>query len=411
MIQSDYSISKARVPKARVLHILISTGEVSGDLQGSFLIQALHRQAQSQGFTLQISALGGPRMAQAGATLVGDTTAIGAVGLLEVIPYILPTLKIQRQVRQKLRQEIVDLVIFIDYMSANLRLGKFLRRAYSTLPIAYYIAPQQWVWAFNEQETRSIVSISDKMVAIFPQEAEYYSKFGAEVDYFGHPLVDRFTTLPTPVEARTTLGLAPGSPIITLLPASRWQEVRYVLPILLAVAQQIQQAQPGVQFLVPISMDKLRPTIETAITQSGINAQIIEGGAREAITAADLVLNKSGTVNLEVALMQVPQVVVYRLNPLTARIAYYLLNCRVKYISPVNLLVDQAIVPEFVQWKATVEAITVACLQLLQDSDARATMLAGYEQLRERMGKPGVCDRVAADLLAFALQSRDCHHL
>ncbi|NER81390.1 MAG: lipid-A-disaccharide synthase [Leptolyngbya sp. SIO1D8] len=386
------------------LHILMSTGEVSGDLQGSLLIQALYRQAKSLGCSLQISAVGGHRMAKAGAHLIGDTTAIGSVGLLEAIPFLFPTLKMQRQIRQYLQQKPADLVIFIDYMNPNLHLGQFLRKTYPTLATAYYIVPQQWVWTFSEKETQALVEISDKMVAIFPQEAEYYRKFGADIRYFGHPLVDKLASPPSRLEAREALGLDSKEPIITLLPASRWQEVKYVLPILLAVAQEIQKTLPEIQFLVPISMDKLRPKIADAIAESGIRAQLIEGQGQAAIAAADLVLNKSGTVNLEVALMKVPQIVVYRLNPLTARIAYYLLNCRVDHISPVNLFVNKTIVPEFIQWEATVDAITAASLNLLEDTDARAKMLASYDELRDCMGQPGVCDQVAANLLSFALQ-------
>ncbi len=386
------------------LRILISTGEVSGDLQGSLLIQALHRQAKHLGCTLHIAAVGGPRMGAAGAHLIGDTTGIGSVGIFEALPFLFPTLKIQKQVRQYLQHQSVDLAIFIDYMNPNLSLGRFLRKTYPTLPTAYYIAPQQWVWAFSEKDTQALVGIADKMVAVFPQEAEYYRQFGADTAYFGHPLVDQLTTPPDRTVARRSLGLAPNAKVITLLPASRWQEVKYVLPTMLAAAEQIQKELPAVQFLVPISLGNLRPLIEQAIAQSGITAQIIEGSAHEAIAAADLVLNKSGTVNLEVALINVPQVVVYRLNPLTAWIAYHVLKLRIEHVSPVNLLVRKTIVPEFIQWHATVATITAASLRLLQDADARATILAGYDELREQMGQPGVCDRVAADLLSFALK-------
>ena len=387
-----------------LLRILISTGEVSGDLQGSLLIQALHRQAKQLGYTLQVAAVGGPRMAQAGAHLIGDTTGIGSVGIFEAIPFFLPTLKIQGRVRQHLQQQPVDLAIFIDYMNPNLSLGRFLRKTYPALPTAYYIAPQQWVWAFSEKDTQALVAISDRMVAVFPQESEYYRQFGGDTAYFGHPLVDQLTSPSDRTTSRNALGLATDTQVITLLPASRWQEVKYVLPIMLAVAQQIQAALPDVQFLVPISMGKLRPTIEQAVTQSGITAQIIEGGAHTAIAAADLVLNKSGTVNLEVALINVPQIVVYRLNPLTAWIAYHLLKLRIDHVSPVNLFVGKTIVPEFIQWHATVDAITAESLKLLRDKEARATIMAGYDELRQQMGAAGVCDRVAADLLSFVLK-------
>lgn len=386
----------------RPLRIFISTGEVSGDLQGSFLVQALHRQAQALEISLQVWALGGPRMAAAGATLVGDTTAIGSVGLFEALPYILPTLKIQRRARRQLQQTPMDLVIFIDYMNPNLNLGQYLRKQYSALPTAYYIAPQQWVWTFSQQESRDLVAISDRMVAIFPQEAEYYQQFGAEVAYFGHPLVDEFPTPPDKAAARRVLDLAAGARVITLLPASRRQEVVHVLPLALAVAKRIQALEPDVQFLLPVSLANLRPAIEAAIAQADINIRVIEGDARAAIAAADLVINKSGTVNLEVALMNVPQVVIYRLNPLTARIAHYLLRLRVDYISPVNLFINKPVVPEFVQWEATVEGVTETSLKLLKDRDARAEMQAGYKELRQTMGETGVCDRVAEHLLAFA---------
>ena len=386
------------------LRVLISTGEVSGDLQGSLLIRALYRQAQALGITLQISAVGGSRMAKAGAHLIGDTTGIGSVGIFEALPHLIPTIKMQGHIKQALQHAPVDLVVFIDYMNPNLSLGNFLRKTYPNLPTVYYIAPQQWVWTFSEKETKALVSISDKMVAIFPQEADYYRRYGADVSYFGHPLVDQLASSPTRTEARKALGLSYDSPVITLLPASRWQEVRYVLPIVLAVAQHIHQVLPEVQFLVPVSMAKLRPAIERAVSESGIRAKIIDGGAYPAIAAADLVLNKSGTVNLEVALMNIPQVVIYRLNPLTARIAYYLLKLRVEHVSPVNLIVGKTVVPEFIQWQATVADITKESLKLLNDADARATVLAGYDELRQRMGRPGVCDRVAADVLTFALQ-------
>ncbi len=244
------------------------------------------------------------------------------------------------------------------------------------------------------------------MIAVFPQEAAYYRRFGAQVDYFGHPLVDALATPPDRQAARTRLGLGAETPVITLLPASRWQEVKYVLPLMLTVAQRLQARSPELQFLIPLSMGKLRSAITHQVQRSGINARILEGDARTAIAAADLVLNKSGTVNLEVALINVPQIVIYRLNPITARIAYYLLNFQVDYVSPVNLFMNQPIVPEFVQWLGTVDDITATCIQMLEDADTRAAILAGYQQLRQQMGQPGVCDRVAQELLQWALATK-----
>ncbi|HEY9652590.1 MAG TPA: lipid-A-disaccharide synthase, partial [Coleofasciculaceae cyanobacterium] len=125
--------------------IFISTGEVSGDLQGSLLIDALKRQAKATGLDLEIVALGGEKMAKAGAKLLGDTTGIGSVGILESLPFVLPTLQIQRRAKQYLRQHPPDLVVLIDYMGPHLGIGRFVRRHLPKLPIIYYIAPQDWV--------------------------------------------------------------------------------------------------------------------------------------------------------------------------------------------------------------------------------------------------------------------------
>src|SRR4028118_2415432 len=127
--------------------IFISTGEVSGDLQGALLIDGLKRQAQAAGIELEIVALGGSRMAKAGATLLGNTSGIGSVGLLESLPFVLPTLTIQRRAKQYLQQHPPDVVVLIDYMGPNLSIGSFIRRQLPQVPVIYYIAPQDWVWS------------------------------------------------------------------------------------------------------------------------------------------------------------------------------------------------------------------------------------------------------------------------
>ncbi|MGD1862142.1 MAG: lipid-A-disaccharide synthase [Leptolyngbyaceae cyanobacterium] len=401
--------SSDRAPHHSPLHIFISTGEVSGDLQGSYLAQALYRQAKLQGVPLAISGLGGQRMAAAGAKLVGDTTPIGAVGILEALPYLIPNLRVQRCAKAFFKSHHVDLTIFLDYMGPNLAFGKFLYKHFPDLATAYYIAPQQWVWAFSKKDTQWLIRIADIMVAAFPQEAEYYHRFGANVSYFGHPLVDQLAQRPSRRTARKQLGMPDDALLITLLPASRKQELTYVLPTVLAAASHIQAVMPRAQFLVPVSTAELRSRLAQDLAQTSLNAHLIDGGSQSAIAAADLVLNKSGTVNLEVALMEVPQVVIYRLNPITARLVYYLLNFRVPFISPVNLLVNKSVVPEFVQWEATPATIAEAGLKLLQNETARAAVHAGYGEMRQEMGEPGVCDRVAKHLLDFAIarQSAD----
>ena len=145
------------------MRIFISTGEVSGDLQGALLIEALKRQAVCTGVELEIVALGGDRMASAGATLLGNTISIGSVGSLEALPFVLPTLKIQRRAKQYLQQHPPDLVVLIDYAGPNLSIGSYIQRQMPQVPVVYYIAPQMWVWWSNQRDTARIVEIADKL--------------------------------------------------------------------------------------------------------------------------------------------------------------------------------------------------------------------------------------------------------
>ncbi|WP_017300342.1 lipid-A-disaccharide synthase [Nodosilinea nodulosa] len=375
--------------------IFISTGDVSGDLQGALLIEALRDRACDRGIALDITALGGPRMAEAGATLVGETTTVGSVGIFEALPYMLPTLRLQRRAKQTLAHSPPDLVIMIDNMVPNLALGKYLKRAYPQVPVVYYIAPQQWVWAFSTADTEQLVAQSDRMASIFKAEAEYYQRFGADVTWVGHPLVDRYPAPADQAAARQQLGLPPDAPVVTLLPASRRQEVKYLLPLLLQAAQILQARHPGVRFLLPVSSPSLRASFEQGLAQYGLSGRVVSDQGQAAIAAADVAITKSGTANLEIALMDVPQVVAYRINPLSARIAHHLLKFDVPYVSPVNLVVNQPVVPEFLQWEATPAAIAAAASTLLQDEAARQRMRAGYAKMRQELGPPGACQRTA----------------
>jgi lipid-A-disaccharide synthase len=382
-------------PKQSTRRIFISTGEVSGDLQGALLVEALYQRARDRGIAIDITALGGPRMAQARATLMGDTTGIGSVGILEALPYVLPSMRVQRQAKRAMDGSPPDLAVLIDYMSPNMSMGSYFKTQHPQVPVIYYIAPQQWVWSFSNQDTRKLVQCSDRMLSIFKAEADYYRSHGADAAWVGHPLVDRYPAAADQAAARQTLGLPLADQVITLLPASRGQEVRYLLPVILKAAQIIQAQCPGVTFLLPVSIPTLAESFEQGLAQYGLTGRVIREGSQAAIAAADVAIAKSGTANLEIALMGVPQVVAYRIHPLSARIGYYLLKFDAPYVSPVNLVVNQPVVPEFLQWEATPEAIAAAALNLLHNEDARQAMGAGYAKMREEMGPPGVCDRTA----------------
>ncbi len=371
-------------------------------MQGARLVEALYRQAKSAGVTLEIMALGGPKMAQAGAVLLGDTARIGSVGILESLPYIWPTLQIQRRAKAYLRNSPPDAIILIDYLGPNLAIGNFGKDHLPQVPRIYYIAPQEWVWSLDDRTTTQIVGLCDRLLAIFPAEARYYQEKGAMVDWVGHPLIDALQDAPTRETARHTLGIQSDEIAIALLPASRQQEIRYLLPVMFEAARQIQTHHPSVQFYIPLSWEGYRPSLETAIERYGLRAKIVEANQSQmAIAAADLAIAKSGTVNLEIALLKVPQVVLYRLHPLTAWIARHLLKFSIPFMSAPNLVLMKSVVPELLQEEATPAHIVREVLDLLENPERREQMQQDYQQMRDALGEPGVCDRAAQIILGL----------
>lgn len=385
--------------------LLVSTGEVSGDLQGGLLIRALFQVAQERGLHLEVVALGGERMRAAGAELIADTAPMGAIGLWEALPLILPTLQLQRRLRRWLASHPPDGVVLIDYMGANVNLGLRMKRLYPGVPITYYIAPQEWAFSLGDGGTTRLIGFSDRILAIFPEEARFYGARGAAVTWVGHPLIDTLSDLPTRAEARRRLGLDAEDPVLLLLPASRRQELRYLLPPIAEAAAELQRRQPRLQLLVPTGLQGFESELKRVLAGAGARARVIPACEADRLkpdlcAAADAALTKSGTANLELALRGVPQVVTYRVSRITAFVAERLLRFNVPHISPVNLVLQERLVPELLQDQLSPAAIVAATEPLLQPSSGeRARLLEGYGRLRCQLGEPGVTRRAAAAIL------------
>ncbi len=394
--------------------LLVSTGEVSGDLQGSLLIRALHEEARRRNLPLQVVALGGERMRQAGAELLADTSRLGAIGLWEALPMVLPTLRLQRRLRQWLLQHPLDGVVLIDYMGANVNLGLRLKRLHPEVPISYYIAPQEWAFRLGEGGTTRLIGFSDRILAIFPEEASFYAARGASVTWVGHPLIDTLGQPPSRSGARAELDLPPEAPVLLLLPASRPQELRYLLPPMAAAVALLQSRVPQLEVLLPAGLPGFETTLAEAMAGAGARARVVPASDADRLkpllcAAADVALTKSGTANLELALRGVPQVTGYRVSRPTAFIARHLLGFNVPHISPVNLVLQERLVPELLQDGFNAEAIAAAVEDLLPAAAAaRSRQLEGYGRLRAALGEPGVTRRAAAAILDQVAESVRC---
>lgn len=373
-------------------------------MQGSWLVKALQKEAAARNLPICIHAIGGTLMEQAGAHLLANTTSLSAIGLWEALPFVVPTLRLQAQVNAWIKTVRLDGAVLIDYMGPNVNLGLNLRRMDPGLPISYYIAPQEWAFRVGEGGTTRLIGFSSQILAVFPEEARFYKSRGADVHWVGHPLVDAVGQRPDRAAARAHLHLREESKLLLLLPASRSQEMRYLLPPLLEGAARLQRRHPTLKVIIPAGRQAFVPAIRQQVQSMGLMATVLdaqEAQQRKAqlFAAADLALTKSGTVNLELALHDVPQVVGYRLSRPTAWVANHVLNFQVPFISPVNLVLNEPLVPELLQNELTPAAIADHGDTLLTSPMARQRVLVGYDGLRSKLGEPGVTQRAARAIL------------
>jgi lipid-A-disaccharide synthase len=380
--------------------IFISTGDVSGDLQGALLVTALNQLAEASGIDLHIVALGGSRMAAAGATIIGDTVSISSMGIIEHAAYVVPSIKVRNIAREYLKNTPPDAIVLIDYVDPNIAIGKYARSIFLDIPILYYIAPQDWVWPRQHKRAKLIVSFIDEIFSVFPIEARYFAEQGAKTKFVGHPLVDRVATIPSREIARDKLGITDDEVAVALIPASRKQELKYLLPAIFEAARQIQAKLPNVRFWIPLSRPDFQAEIESQIQAYQINAVLVIQNADLVLSAVDLAITKCGTVSLELALLNIPQVVIYRVSRITAWIAKNVVKFSIPFMSPVNLVEMKAIVPELMQDDANPDRIASEGLELILNQERRDRMRSDYSQMRDALGDRGVCDRVARSILA-----------
>lgn len=385
------------------MRIFISTGEVSGDLQGGLLVEALYQEAKKLDISLEVEGLGGNKMEKAGAKIIAETTSIGSVGLWESVPFILPTWQVQQRAKSHLKDHLPDIVVLIDYVGPNLAIASYLKQQYPKLPIIWYIGPQFWVWTPLGGELKKLLTVTDKLLAIFPKEAEFYQNKGLNTTYVGHPLVYRMKKAPHRFTVREKFNITQEEKVIILLPASRRQELKYLLPVMVESAEKIKEKIPNARFYLPISLPQYRQEIKRIISNYDLEINLWEGETLEILSMADLAITKSGTVNLELALLKIPQIVIYKVNKLTMWIARKLLKFSISFMSPVNLITQREIVPELLQEKATAENILNLSLDLILNQNRQKTLDNDYQEMINIMSHDDnlVCEKVAKEIITF----------
>lgn len=370
----------------------IIAGEASGDLHASFLMKALKKRDEAAQFRVW----GGDLMEKEGGVVVKHYRDLAFMGFVEVVK----NLRTIWQNLQFCKRDILDCkpdrLIFIDYPGFNLRIAEFAKKqGFKTF---YYISPQVWAW--HTSRVKKMKQIIDHLFVILPFEADFYQQWNWKVDFVGHPLLDVFAARKQYWQAikRTDLGLERiDKPIVALLPGSRKQEIKRMLPILLSVVPHF----PNYQFVIA-GAPALPPSFYTnLIAEKGGDTAIpiVANQTYELLTLSQAALVTSGTATLETALLNVPQIVCYKANYLSYHIARWLVSDWVKYISLVNLIADQEIVKELIQDDLTVEQLCKELTAILENSDRRAFIQQQYTLLHQQLGGGGAADRVAERII------------
>ncbi len=384
--------------------IFISTGEVSGDLHGSFLSRALFDEARKRSINLEIFGIGGEKMKNEGVQIIQDTTSISAIGIWEALPLIIPMMKVENKFYKFIKKYRPNCLILIDYMGPNIKIGTKLKRSRNNIPIYYYIAPQEWAWRVGNNSTTNLIKFSDKIFAIFKKEASFYKRRGGNVYWVGHPMIDLTKKLPSKKDSRIILELRQSQNILLLMPASRPQELRYVLPTFLKTAKKLQLKYPNLVVYIPSCRSVFDKRFREGLKKYEIKGKVISQQNDSELmpyiySLTKLALCKSGTVNMELALYGIPQIVGYRVSRVTAFIAKKILNFKVRFISPVNLLVKKLLIPEFVQKNFNERKIFYKACRLLDMPSEKAKIKKGYSLLKKELGEKGVVERAAKEII------------
>lgn len=371
---------------------MIVAGEASGDLHGSHLVRQILRLRPG----VRFFGVGGRLMAEAGVDILHDVTRQSVIGFTEALKSVRPLRRVQEQLALLLEEERPDVFVPIDFPSFNLKLAAKARML--RIPVVYYFSPSTWAWGAKRAEL--VANAGMNVCSVFPFEAEVYRKAGANVIYVGHPLLDIVKTDLETEKARELLGLPSGGPVLALLPGSRTQEIRRLLRPMVSAFELLRAEMPDLVGVVPAAHTTPVSSLEELIGDAPIH--IVEGQTHAALRAADAAVITSGTATLEAAILDTPQVMVYKLSSVSYGIAKRLV--RIRHVALPNIVAGKEIVKELLQDAVTPQAIADAVRPLFHDAEAVRRMRQDYADVVRRLGRQGAVERAAKVVLAAAEQ-------
>ena len=366
----------------------IIAGEASGDLHASNLVAEIKKKDSKA----QFRGCGGDLMKAEGVSLLKHYRLMAYMGFVEVAVNLRKVLGIISQCKKDIVDYQPDVLILVDYPGFNLRMAKFAHE--KGIKVLYYISPQVWAW--KRRRVKKIKKTVDKMLVILPFEEEFYKRYGVDVTYVGNPLLDELAKVDT---SNRSIFLRQNSlgekrEIIALLPGSRKQEVKRILPVMLKVVPRF----PEYQFVIA-GVSSLDKSLYKKIIGNA-DVFLVENQTYDLLQNASAALVTSGTATLETALFSVPEVVCYSATGFSYRLAKAMI--KVNYISLVNLVMDKEVVKELIQGDLTEDNVVKELDLLLHSGKRQRQLLEDYEELRDRLGNAGASEKAADIVCEFA---------
>lgn len=356
------------------LTIGIVVGEASGDTLGAGLIRSLRQYFPDATFI----GIAGPQMIAEGCQTLAVMEELSVMGVSEILHQLPRLLRLRRRITRYFLENPPDIFIGIDAPEFNLTLEVRLKKA--GIKTVHYVSPSVWAW--RKGRVKKIKKAVDLLLTLFPFENQFYEEHGVPVKSVGHPLADKISFEHSKQEARKALGLADAGQYIALLPGSRGQEIKLLAPLFIKAAEICRERKPDLQFILSAASDARYEQLSLLLEKNEMLRHAIhlsKGEAKTVIAASDVVLAASGTVTLEVLLVNRPLVVAYAMAPFTWWLAERLIDT--PYCSLPNLLANRTLVPEFLQEKATPEALANAILEWLDHPERVAQLEQDYKAI------------------------------
>jgi len=364
--------------------LLVIAGEYSGDMHAGDVLRTLKKNRPSLNFW----GIGGDQLRIEGMETLHDVKEMDVLGFAEVLAKYAFFKRVFNEVLSEVEKRKPTAALLIDYPGFNLRLARELKK--QGIPVLYYICPQVWAW--NRKRIPKMAEIIDRLMVIFPFEVDLFKDVNLKVDFVGHPMIDELRTF-----RETNPNELPwkGEKKIALLPGSRAQEIRYILPPLLEAAQKMEKSNPDLSFVIPVPKRRMAwvKDVLKKSKKAPCNIAVVAGMAREVLKQADAAFVASGTATLEAALLRCPTVLVYRgsfVNYLFLRVLI-----RVPWLGIANIVLGKEIMPECLQRHMRPMELVSTMDPLMKNTPERATMIEQFQILEKKLGSGSPANRIA----------------